>query len=175
MLVENIISFFATRASTTNDELQDIREYQSGDAVRDINRKKTATHDTLMTNTYEWDGLLAGKVLFLMDWNMRKGLYQSQKKRYEELVKELTAHAQQAQLWLISTKIISQPPKPSECQWEKTVIISDFFRDKKDLRCFLQWCQKGTVRGVIPKLYTETGPFLHPLPIQYPHYFFQAE
>lgn len=67
MLVENIISFFATRASTTNDELQDIREYQSGDAVRDINRKKTATHDTLMTNTYEWDGLLAGKVLFLMD------------------------------------------------------------------------------------------------------------
>ena len=55
MLIEQILSFFSTSNSysVATEELHDIRNYQSGDGIRDINWKKTATFDTLMTNTFD--------------------------------------------------------------------------------------------------------------------------
>ena len=90
-------------------------------------------------------------------------------------MEQITLSANKAELGSIKTKILSAPPKLSDYQQEKRIIISDFFWDKEALHHFLQAAQKGVARGIIPQLYTETGVFFHPLPIQYPHYFFSEE
>lgn len=177
MLIEQILSFFSTSNSysTTKEELHDIRNYQNWDEIRDINRKKTATFDTLMTNTFESGNKVAWCIVFLENQNMKKWLYQSKKKRFEELVQQTTISAQKWELGSIKTKIISQPPTIWEYQQEKQIIISDFFWEKDNLQSFLQAAQKWVARGIIPQLFTETGNFFHPLPVKYPHYFFSEE
>ena len=174
MLVEQILSFFSTSNSYSiaTEELHDIRNYQSGDGIRDINWKKTATFDSLMTNTFDAENKIAWCVVFITNQNMKKWLYKSTKKRYEELMEQITLSANKAELGTIRTKILSEPPISWDYQQNKQIIISDFFWDEPALRDFFQACQKWVARGIIPQLYTETGDFFHPLPIKYPHYFF---
>lgn len=56
-ITTEILSFFAGHTDTAFDmtELRDIRAYQIGDTPHAINRKKSATYNKMMTNTYEPD------------------------------------------------------------------------------------------------------------------------
>ncbi len=177
MLIKQIISFFSTLNfhSTTKEELHEIRNYQSGDDVRFVNWKKTATFNKLMTNTFEEEKKIAWYMVFVANQNSKKWLYESTKKRYEELIEQITLSAEIGKLDPIKTKIVKLPPKASDYQHEKQIIISDFFWDKESLHDFFQACQRWVARGIIPQLYTETGEFLHPLTVKYPQYFFSQD
>lgn len=177
MLVKQILSFFSTSNSYSiaREELHDIRNYQSGDGLRDINWKKTATFDSLMTNTFDDENKIAWCVVFVINQNMKKWLYKSTVKRHKEFIEQISTSARKAEVGTIRTKILSKPPRGSDYQLEKQVVISDFFWDSSALRDFLQACQKWVARGIIPQLYTQTGVFFHPLLIKYPHYFFSQD
>jgi len=65
VMIKKILSFFAGRTETTfdQDDLRDMRPYQIGDNPHTINRKKTATQQKLISNTYEPDTRIRGQII----------------------------------------------------------------------------------------------------------------
>lgn len=177
MIIQQILSFFSTPTyiNTIDSDLKDIREHKQGDSFRDINRKKVATHDKLMTNEFEDDNRFSWRMILVLGKNTKKWETETMIEKFEKLVYTINKSSQKAQQDKVIWVIHKDPPKENQYIQEKQIIVSDFFREEKEIDVFLQAAQKGLVRWIIPPLLTVFWRYTHPLIKKHPRFFFKRE
>ena len=175
MLIQHILTFLSTPDLTHTDvsELHEIRKYQVWDAKRDINWKKTAQHDTLMTNIFEKEQYIHWNIVSIHSWNWSKGTIQNAYTSLDHIVTQLQTATNINQRNYISQKTIPHLPAFTNFFQQKTIIVSDFFRSSEQISVFLQACQQWKTHGLIIPLYTELGKYKHPLVKKYPQFFWE--
>lgn len=173
MLLQKTLSFFSLQNmnAMNEDELHDIRAYQSGDKRHAINRKKTAKYRSLMTNTYEPDSHIDWTIIKVISPNREKWFLKQTTKQIETFISHINAsinNNHQNKLHIMTTH---DAPSPKTYTPNKIIIISDFFWTTEQQKHFLMLCQRQQAKGIIVPLLTPFGAYEHPLYKKYPQYF----
>jgi hypothetical protein len=148
--------------------LQEIRDYQVWDAKHDINRKKSAQNNILMTNVFHPEENIHGKIICVTSRNRRKGDVQDAYTWLDALMSQLQSSIGGDNQNYVSKRIIPDIADLTKFFEQKTIVISDFFWPSERLSIFLQACNQWLARGLVIPLYTPLGKYHHPLAKKHP-------